>query len=170
MHGSSSVPEDWAQMINDYGGDIGQTYGVPVEEIVEGIRHGVRKVNIDTDLRDRLLWRHAQVHGRGHRRTSTRASSTRAQTAMTAICRARYEADRRRRPGRQDQAPAPGRHELGVCPGQTRSDRPLARRVGRTPGRAGAEASGNGNASDAIGKQGRFETRPAELLYPLTRT
>ncbi|MDH5377747.1 MAG: fructose-bisphosphate aldolase class II, partial [Gammaproteobacteria bacterium] len=51
MHGSSSVPQDWLEIINNYGGDMGQTYGVPVEEIVEGIRNGVRKVNIDTDLR-----------------------------------------------------------------------------------------------------------------------
>ena len=51
MHGSSSVPEDWLEIINNYGGDMGQTYGVPVSEIVEGIKHGVRKVNIDTDLR-----------------------------------------------------------------------------------------------------------------------
>ncbi|HHO68778.1 MAG TPA: fructose-bisphosphate aldolase class II, partial [Gammaproteobacteria bacterium] len=51
MHGSSSVPQDWLEIINKYGGDMGQTYGVPVEEIQEGIKHGVRKVNIDTDLR-----------------------------------------------------------------------------------------------------------------------
>jgi fructose-bisphosphate aldolase class II len=51
MHGSSSVPQDWLAIINEHGGDMGETYGVPVEEIVEGIRHGVRKVNIDTDLR-----------------------------------------------------------------------------------------------------------------------
>ncbi len=51
MHGSSSVPQDWLAIINEYGGEIPETYGVPVEEIQEGIRHGVRKVNIDTDLR-----------------------------------------------------------------------------------------------------------------------
>ncbi len=51
MHGSSSVPQEWLEIINNYGGDMGQTYGVPVEEIVEGIKNGVRKVNIDTDLR-----------------------------------------------------------------------------------------------------------------------
>jgi len=51
MHGSSSVPQDWLAIINEYGGDMGETYGVPLEEIVEGIKHGVRKVNIDTDLR-----------------------------------------------------------------------------------------------------------------------
>jgi len=51
MHGSSSVPQEWLKIINSYGGDMGQTYGVPVNEIVEGIKNGVRKVNIDTDLR-----------------------------------------------------------------------------------------------------------------------
>ncbi|MEY3669500.1 MAG: hypothetical protein RL258_895, partial [Pseudomonadota bacterium] len=51
MHGSSSVPQDWLETIRNYGGEIKETYGVPVEEIVEGIRHGVRKVNIDTDIR-----------------------------------------------------------------------------------------------------------------------
>src|SRR5574339_468152 len=51
MHGSSSVPQEWLKIINEYGGEIKETYGVPVEEIVEGIKHGVQKVNIDTDLR-----------------------------------------------------------------------------------------------------------------------
>jgi fructose-bisphosphate aldolase class II len=51
MHGSSSVPQDLLQEIRDNGGDIKETYGVPVEEIQEGIRHGVRKINIDTDIR-----------------------------------------------------------------------------------------------------------------------
>ena len=51
MHGSSSVPQDWLAIINEHGGEIKETYGVPVDEIVEGIKYGVRKVNIDTDLR-----------------------------------------------------------------------------------------------------------------------
>ncbi|MBL4682350.1 MAG: fructose-bisphosphate aldolase class II [Pseudomonadales bacterium] len=51
MHGSSSVPQEWLAMINEFGGDMPETYGVPVSEIQEGIRHGVRKINIDTDLR-----------------------------------------------------------------------------------------------------------------------
>ncbi len=51
MHGSSSVPQEWLKVINEFGGMIPETYGVPVEQIQEGIRHGVRKVNIDTDLR-----------------------------------------------------------------------------------------------------------------------
>ena len=51
MHGSSSVPQEWLATINEFGGEIPETYGVPVKEIQEGIKHGVRKVNIDTDLR-----------------------------------------------------------------------------------------------------------------------
>ncbi|MGQ0731944.1 class II fructose-bisphosphate aldolase, partial [Acidovorax sp.] len=51
MHGSSSVPQDWLEVIRANGGEIGETYGVPVEEIQRGIRHGVRKINIDTDIR-----------------------------------------------------------------------------------------------------------------------
>ncbi|MCH9692179.1 MAG: fructose-bisphosphate aldolase class II [Gammaproteobacteria bacterium] len=51
MHGSSSVPQEWLKVINEFGGEIPETYGVPLEQICEGIKHGVRKVNIDTDLR-----------------------------------------------------------------------------------------------------------------------
>ncbi len=51
MHGSSSVPQEWLRVIREFGGDIRETYGVPVEEIREGIRYGVRKINIDTDIR-----------------------------------------------------------------------------------------------------------------------
>ncbi len=51
MHGSSSVPEDLLALINEYGGEIPETYGVPVEEIQKGIKNGVRKINIDTDCR-----------------------------------------------------------------------------------------------------------------------
>ena len=51
MHGSSSVPQDLLQIIRENGGEMKETYGVPVEEIQEGIKHGVRKINIDTDIR-----------------------------------------------------------------------------------------------------------------------
>jgi fructose-bisphosphate aldolase class II len=51
MHGSSSVPQDLLAIIRENGGEMKETYGVPVEEIQEGIKHGVRKVNIDTDIR-----------------------------------------------------------------------------------------------------------------------
>lgn len=51
MHGSSSVEKKWLEMIREFGGEIKETYGVPVTEIVKGIKHGVRKINIDTDMR-----------------------------------------------------------------------------------------------------------------------
>ena len=51
MHGSSSVPQDWLAVIREFGGQLKETYGVPVEEIQTAIRHGVRKINIDTDIR-----------------------------------------------------------------------------------------------------------------------
>ena len=51
MHGSSSVPQELVDIINQYGGEIPETYGVPVEDIQEGIKHGVRKINVDTDNR-----------------------------------------------------------------------------------------------------------------------
>ncbi len=51
MHGSSSVPKELVDIINEYGGEIPETYGVPVEEIQRGIQHGVRKINVDTDNR-----------------------------------------------------------------------------------------------------------------------
>lgn len=92
MHGSSSVPQEWLKVINEFGGEIPETYGVPVEEIVEGIKHGVRKVNIDTDLRlaatgaiRRFLATHpAEFDPRKYLAESTKA--------MRDIAIARYEA------------------------------------------------------------------------------
>ncbi len=92
MHGSSSVPQDWLAIINEYGGEMGETYGVPVEEIVEGIKHGVRKVNIDTDLRmasTGAIRRHlAENTSNFDPRKFLKASTE----AMKSICVARYEA------------------------------------------------------------------------------
>ena len=92
MHGSSSVPQDWLKIINDYGGDMGQTYGVPVEEIVEGIKHGVRKVNIDTDLRmasTGSIRRHLHDNRSNFDPRKFLKESTK---GMKEICKARYEA------------------------------------------------------------------------------
>ncbi len=91
MHGSSSVPQDWLSIINEYGGDMGETYGVPVEEIQEGIRHGVRKVNIDTDLRmasTGAVRRHLHENRANFDPRKFLAAST---VAMKDICKARYE-------------------------------------------------------------------------------
>jgi fructose-bisphosphate aldolase class II len=92
MHGSSSVPQDWLEIINTHGGEMGKTYGVPVEEIVEGIKNGVAKVNIDTDLRmastgairKHLMENPSNFDPRKFLKVSTQA--------MKDICTARYEA------------------------------------------------------------------------------
>ncbi len=92
MHGSSSVPQDWLKTINDYGGDMGQTYGVPVDEIVEGIRHGVRKVNIDTDLRMSSTGAIRRHLSENRSNFDPRKYFIEAQNAMSEICKSRYEA------------------------------------------------------------------------------
>ncbi len=92
MHGSSSVPEDWLAIINSYGGDMGQTYGVPVEEIVEGIKNGVRKVNIDTDLRMASTGAIRKFLAEDKKNFDPRKFLKEATKAMSGICKARYEA------------------------------------------------------------------------------
>ena len=92
MHGSSSVPQEWLQIINNYGGDMGQTYGVPVEEIVEGIKHGVRKVNIDTDLRMASTGAIRRHLAENPSNFDPRKFLKEATNAMMEICKARYEA------------------------------------------------------------------------------
>jgi len=92
MHGSSSVPQDWLEIINNYGGDMGQTYGVPVEEIVEGIKHGVRKVNIDTDLRMASTGSVRKFLHDNKANFDPRKFLKASTAAMKDICKARYEA------------------------------------------------------------------------------
>ncbi|MCK9466341.1 MAG: fructose-bisphosphate aldolase class II [Thiopseudomonas sp.] len=92
MHGSSSVPQDWLKIINEYGGDIGETYGVPVEEIVEGIKHGVRKVNIDTDLRLASTGAIRRYLAQNPSEFDPRKYLAETVKAMRDICIARYEA------------------------------------------------------------------------------
>jgi fructose-bisphosphate aldolase class II len=91
MHGSSSVPQDWLEIINTHGGAMGETYGVPVEEIQEGIKHGVRKVNIDTDLRmasTGAIRKHLQDNPSNFDPRKFLKAST---AAMKDICKARFE-------------------------------------------------------------------------------
>ena len=94
MHGSSSVPQDWLAVINQYGGDIKQTYGVPVPEIVEGIQYGVRKVNIDTDLRMAATGAVRQfLYDENNAVVFDPRKFLKAATAaMQQICEARYQA------------------------------------------------------------------------------
>ena len=94
MHGSSSVPQEWLKVINEYGGDIPETYGVPVEEIVEGIKYGVRKINIDTDLRmaSTGAMRRFLAQPENASELDARKVYQAARDAMQTLCRARYEA------------------------------------------------------------------------------
>ena len=92
MHGSSSVPQEWLKIINEYGGDIKETYGVPVEEIVEGIKYGVRKVNIDTDLRLASTGAIREFMAKNPSEFDPRKYLAQTVTAMRDICIARYEA------------------------------------------------------------------------------
>jgi fructose-bisphosphate aldolase class II len=94
MHGSSSVPQDWLKIINEYGGDIPQTYGVPVDEVVEGIKYGVRKVNIDTDLRMASTGaiRRYVAQPENASDLDARKIYQAARDAMQTLCQARYEA------------------------------------------------------------------------------
>src|SRR5210317_2586163 len=91
MHGSSSVPQDWLEIINNYGGDMGQTYGVPVEEIQEGIKHGVAKVNIDTDLRMASTGSIRKFMAENKSNFDPRKFLKASTAAMKDICKARYE-------------------------------------------------------------------------------
>ncbi len=92
MHGSSSVPQDWLKMINTYGGDMGQTYGVPVEEIVEGIKNGVRKVNIDTDLRMASTGAVRKFLAENKKEFDPRKWLAAATKGMKEVCKLRYQA------------------------------------------------------------------------------
>lgn len=92
MHGSSSVPQEWLKIINEFGGTMPQTYGVPVEEIVEGIKHGVRKVNIDTDLRMASTGAIRKYLAENTKDFDPRKFYAVATKAMKEICKARFEA------------------------------------------------------------------------------
>jgi len=91
MHGSSSVPQDLLQLIRDNGGDMKETYGVPVEEIQEGIKHGVRKVNIDTDVRLAMTAAIRKFLNENKSKFDPREYLKPAKEAAKAICKARYE-------------------------------------------------------------------------------
>lgn len=92
MHGSSSVPQEWLKVINEFGGEIPETYGVPVEQIVEGIKYGVRKVNIDTDLRLASTGAVRRFLAENPSEFDPRKYFAKTVDAMRDICIARYEA------------------------------------------------------------------------------
>ncbi len=92
MHGSSSVPQEWLAIINEFGGEIPETYGVPVDQIVEGIKYGVRKVNIDTDLRLASTGAVRKFLAENPSEFDPRKYLAKTITAMQDIVEARYEA------------------------------------------------------------------------------
>jgi fructose-bisphosphate aldolase class II len=92
MHGSSSVPQEWLSVIREFGGEIPETWGVPVERIQEGIRHGVRKVNIDTDIRLAMTGALRRALAVRRSEIDPRRFLKEAQLAAKALCRERYEA------------------------------------------------------------------------------
>ncbi len=92
MHGSSSVPQEWLEIIRQYGGDIKETYGVPVEEIQRGIKNGVRKINIDTDIRLAMTGAIRKSHAEHPSEFDPRKYLTEARKAAKGICKARFEA------------------------------------------------------------------------------
>jgi fructose-bisphosphate aldolase class II len=91
MHGSSSVPQEWLQIIREYGGKLKETYGVPVEEIQEGIKHGVRKVNIDTDIRLSMTGAMRRLMGQKPDEFDPRKFLAAAIVAARDLCQARFE-------------------------------------------------------------------------------
>ncbi|MGI9168558.1 MAG: class II fructose-bisphosphate aldolase, partial [Caulobacteraceae bacterium] len=91
MHGSSSVPRELQDVINRYGGEMPQTWGVPVEEIQRGIKHGVRKINIDTDNRMAMTGAIRKVFAESPGEFDPRKYLKPAMEAMRAVCRQRFE-------------------------------------------------------------------------------
>jgi fructose-bisphosphate aldolase class II len=91
MHGSSSVPQEWLAVIRRYGGNIKETYGVPVEEIQEGIKHGVRKVNIDTDIRLAMTGAMRKSMAEKPDEFDPRKFLQAATNAARALCKTRFE-------------------------------------------------------------------------------
>ena len=91
MHGSSSVPQDLQDIINQYGGEMPQTWGVPVEEIQRGIKHGVRKINIDTDNRMAMTGQIRKVFMENPGEFDPRKYLKPAMDAMSAVCKQRFE-------------------------------------------------------------------------------
>jgi fructose-bisphosphate aldolase class II len=91
MHGSSAVPEELIAIINAHGGTIPETYGVPVEEVVTGIRYGVRKINIDTDLRLAMTGAIRRVFATASQEFDPRKYMRPAEDAAFEVCRDRFE-------------------------------------------------------------------------------
>ncbi|RUX51875.1 fructose-bisphosphate aldolase class II [Mesorhizobium sp. M4A.F.Ca.ET.050.02.1.1] len=92
MHGSSSVPDELQEIFNRFGGELKPTWGVPVEEIQRGIRHGVRKINIDTDCRMAMTGQVRRVLSEDPSEFDLRKYMKPAMAALSKLCRERFEA------------------------------------------------------------------------------
>jgi len=92
MHGSSSVPQEWLAIIRQYGGDLKETYGVPVEEIQRGIKNGVRKINIDTDIRLAMTGAMRELFAKQPSEFDPRKALAAAKKAARGVVKARFEA------------------------------------------------------------------------------
>jgi fructose-bisphosphate aldolase class II len=92
MHGSSSVPQEWLAVIRRFGGEVGETYGVPIEEIQKAIRHGVGKVNIDTDIRLAMTGAIREFLAEQPAEFDPRKYLKAGLAAARSICKARFEA------------------------------------------------------------------------------
>jgi fructose-bisphosphate aldolase class II len=92
MHGSSSVPQEWLKVIRENGGEMKETYGVPVAEIQEGIKHGVRKINIDTDIRLAMTGTIRRYFNKDKSEFDPRKYLKEAMVSAKEVCKARYEA------------------------------------------------------------------------------
>ena len=90
MHGSSSVPQELLEIIRQYGGDMKETYGVPVEEIVQGIKYGVRKINIDTDIRLAMTGAVRRFLAENPEKFDAREWLKPAREAAYKVCKERY--------------------------------------------------------------------------------
>jgi fructose-bisphosphate aldolase class II len=91
MHGSSSVPQDLLEQIRQFGGQMKETYGVPVEEIQEAIKHGVRKINIDTDIRLAMTAATRKFLAENPSKFDPREFLKPAREAAKQVCRQRYQ-------------------------------------------------------------------------------
>ena len=136
MHGSSSVPQDLLEVIRRYGGDMKETYGVPVEEIQEAIKHGVRKINIDTDIRLAMTAATRKYLAENPSKFDPRDFLKPAREAAKQLCKQRYQQF-----GCAGQAIASSRSRSRRWPSDTTDCAPDAASLGRTDGwRPAAEA------------------------------
>ena len=128
MHGSSSVPQDLLAIIRQYGGNMKETYGVPVEEIQEAIKHGVRKINIDTDIRLAMTGAVRKFLAENPEKFDAREWLKPAREAAKQICKQRYIEFGCEGQGAQDQGRQPAGRGRQVRQGRAGASRGLSPR------------------------------------------